>query len=74
METHGGRPYSSIILNLGNTWPVSRPGRFTPGVQLIRGGWAPQPVWTRRRTEKESLFLAGNRIPAVQLVARRYTD
>jgi hypothetical protein len=36
-------------------------------------GWASEPVWTLWSTEK-SLVLARNLPPAVQPVARRYTD
>jgi hypothetical protein len=35
--------------------------------------WASEPVWTMWRKEK-SLALVGNQTPAVQPVARRYTD
>jgi hypothetical protein len=34
--------------------------------------WAPESVWALRRREK--FYTAGNRIRAVQPVARRYTD
>jgi hypothetical protein len=51
----------------GGEWSASRPGRFTPG-EL-----SPPPVWTLWRREKY-LAPAGNQTPAVQPVARRYTD
>jgi hypothetical protein len=56
------------------------PYRFTPGERApppvaIRQetGWAPEPVCTLWYIEK-FLDPAGNRIQAVQPVARRYTD
>jgi hypothetical protein len=36
-------------------------------------GWVPEPAWTLWNIEK-SLAPAGNRTPAIQLVARHYTD
>jgi hypothetical protein len=49
------------------------PGKEPP-VHIEWKAWcALEPVWARRRRGK-SLSRAGNRKPAVQTVARRYTD
>jgi hypothetical protein len=59
-------------------WAASRTGRFTvrgncPRYPVDRGlRWAPDPVWTLWSTEK--IFPDENRSPAVQPLARRYTD
>jgi hypothetical protein len=52
---------------------ASPPGKEPPVPIVYEAGWAPEPVWTLRSGEK-SLAPAGNQIPAVQLVACRYTD
>jgi hypothetical protein len=49
------------------------PGNEAPAPIEQKAGWAPEPVWTLWRREK-SLAPAGNWNPAVQPVARRYTD
>jgi hypothetical protein len=53
---------------------VALPPGKGPSVPTVQeAGWAPEPVWKLWRREK-SLALAGNQIPAVHPVARRYTD
>jgi hypothetical protein len=54
--------------------PASLPPGKEPSVPTVsESGWAPETVWTLWNREK-SLSPAGSRIPAVQSVARRYTD
>jgi hypothetical protein len=65
----------------GGEWWASRPGCFTPGERAPdshwersrEAEWALNPVWTLWDKEK-SLAPAVNRTPAVQPIARRYTD
>jgi hypothetical protein len=62
----------------GIQWSASRSGLFTTKENPLvptgqEAGWAPEPVWTLWSWE-ESLAPVGNRIPAVQPVAHRYTD
>jgi hypothetical protein len=53
--------------------PALIPGK-EPTVSIgYEAEWAPESVWTLWRIEK-SLVPAGNGTPALQLVARRYTD
>jgi chlorite dismutase len=52
-------------------WLVSRPGRFTPEkITVVRIGyevrWAPESVWTLRKTK---FCPVGNRTPVIQPVA-----
>jgi hypothetical protein len=53
MESQKGTRGVALPFNLGATWGVwstPRPGRFTPGNDLVpiaqEAGWAPGPVWT----------------------------
>jgi hypothetical protein len=71
--------YSSTILDLGTTWRVS----FTPRSLYLRGNRPRYPLDRRlggpqsrygRCGEEKNLAPAGNRNPAVQPVARLYTD
>jgi hypothetical protein len=63
----------------GAEWSASRPGRaLPPGKEppvptVQEAGWAPEPVWTKRFEEKSSASVR-DRTPAVQSVARHYTD
>jgi hypothetical protein len=62
----------------GGKWAASRNALFTPGQRVpgahCIGGWAgKRTVWTLWRKVK-SLASAGNRTPAVQLLAHRYND
>ena len=58
----------------GGERSASRPGRFTPGKDLVpfvqEGGWAPGPVWTGA----ENLAPSGFDPRTVQPVCSRYTD
>jgi hypothetical protein len=56
----------------GEEWPASRSGRFRESIGL-EDGWASKPVRTLLNRE-ELLAHARKRTPAVQPVARRYTD
>jgi hypothetical protein len=49
------------------------PGKEPPVPIRYEAGWAAQPVLTLWRKDK-SLAKAGNRTPAVQPAASRYTD
>jgi hypothetical protein len=51
---------------------VLRPEKEIPVPTGAMIGWAPQPVSTLWRREK--LFPGGNRTPAIQPVAGRYTN
>jgi hypothetical protein len=54
--------------------PAALPvGKEPPASKGYEAGWAPEPVWTRQKREK-SLASCGNYTPAVQPIARRYTD
>jgi hypothetical protein len=62
----------------GGEWSASRPSPFTPGKRSpvtieSEAVWAPEQVWIKLRREK-SLATARNRTPAVQPVARPYTN
>jgi hypothetical protein len=62
----------------GGEWSVSRSGYFIPGERdplpiRYEAEWAPELV-CRRYGGKENLEPGGYRIPAVQLVASRYTE
>jgi hypothetical protein len=52
------------------------PGRGPPVPILQEAGWAPEPVWTKRLEEKSFRLCRGSNLdrPAVQSVARHYTD
>jgi hypothetical protein len=57
-------------------WLASRLGRYTPQGKSAwypsEAGWAPEPIWSKWR--RGNFAPAGNRTPAVQPVARRYTE
>jgi hypothetical protein len=58
--------------------PASRPGHFTSGAKtfgthFIEAVWITELVWTLWSKEK-TFATAGNRIPTVELVTRRYTN
>jgi hypothetical protein len=54
--------------------PAALPSGKEPPVPMEQeAGWAPEPAWTLWSKEK-CLSPAGNRTPAVQPVAHRYTD
>jgi hypothetical protein len=68
--------YSSTILDRGTRWRwvVSlTPQPLYPRYPLDRRLGGPQS-WPGRYAEEKNLAPAGNRTPAVQPVARRYTD
>jgi hypothetical protein len=67
-----GPPFLTSALG-GGEWWASRTGLFTPGERAPESKWTPGPVWTLWSRDK-SLASAGNRTPAVQHIARRYTD
>jgi hypothetical protein len=48
------------------------PGKEPPVLIGEKAGWASEPVWSLWRRDQSST--AGNRTPAFQLVASRYTD
>jgi hypothetical protein len=83
-EAHlGDRRYSSCSFLTwaleGGEWSASRPSRALrpckePPVPTVQeAGWAAEPVSTQRLEEKPSSFI-GDLTPAVQSVARHYTD
>jgi hypothetical protein len=75
--------YSSTIVDFGTKWrwvvsfshrPLYKRGRsFRYPLDSTYGGWAPEPVWALRNRKKISC-VSGNRTPAVQPVAHRYTN
>jgi hypothetical protein len=62
----------------GDKWSTSRLGRFTPEKESpvpvrYEAGWDPERAWTLWGREKAPIT-AWIRIPAVELVARLYTE
>jgi hypothetical protein len=78
--------YSSYSFTIsavdGGEWSATRPGRALPPgkgppVPIVHeAGWASEPVWTQRLQEKSFGLCRGSNPdrPAVQSVARHYTD
>jgi hypothetical protein len=82
----GGGRYSSYLFSIsaldGDAWSESRPGRaLAPGIGppipiVQEARWAPEPVWTQGLEEKSFRLCRESNLdsPAVQPVARHYTD
>jgi hypothetical protein len=73
--------YSSTILDLGIRWrwvvsftlrPLYPGEKSPPYIPIGWEAWVPEPVWTLWR--REISCLTRNRTPAVQPIARLYTD
>jgi hypothetical protein len=82
MKTYSMREwrYMSTIFDIGTRlmWSASRSGRFilkegTPGTHWI-GGWVGPRDGVDALEYRKSLSPTENRTPALQLIARRYTD
>jgi hypothetical protein len=58
----------------GGKWWASRPGRFTPRYPLYTGGWVGPRACLDAVEHRKPVALDGKRTPAVQHVARRYTN
>jgi hypothetical protein len=59
-------PFLTSALD-GGEWSASRLSRFPPGKELPvpigqEAGWAPEPVWTKRK-KKKILYPTWNRTP-----------